>query len=389
MIIEDVVIEPASFRAGDIVTIRAKAVNDSRVNISERFEFTFKINGTRIGIFSVRLSPARQNRTFETTWEAVEGDHQLLIEVDRPRNQVIESNERNNTFQTTLSVAPDSNIISLTHLALDSQASAWQQASDALDFDISSSDNLFALLDFVKGGFNDFSKAMTSLVNRLDEVNAEWPGSFVEDNVYTPLLPHYQSITDATALINTSLEDLNLDGSVQGMRTIQEALNALAALSSDLLPLADLALASNTLGFAIDAVMEAQENFTEDGSAGDAIDTLLREVEDFGLILGDVARAFTQSTNQNTADLEDNQGETLRNLSPSTEVIITAPGANVVFEVIDSTGASILSLNAPSNSLNWSGTDNSGRPLLAETYFFRISWDGGAVADVGSMTVTE
>lgn len=389
MIIEDVVIEPASFRAGDIVTIRAKAVNDSRANVSERFEFTFKIDGTRIGIFSVRLSAARQNRTFETTWEAVEGDHQLLIEVDRPRNQVIESNERNNTFQTTLSVAPDSNIVSLTHLALDSQAIAWQQASDALDFDITSSDNLFSLLDFVKGGFNNFSKAMTSLVNRLDEVNAEWPGSFVEDNVYTPLQPHYQSISDATALINTSLEDLNLDGSIQGMRTIQDALLALAALNSDLLPLADLALASNTLGFAIDAVMEAQENFTEDGSAGDAIDTLLREVEAFGLILGDVARAFTQSTNQNTADLEDDQGETLRSLSPSTEVIITAPGANVVFEVIDSTGASVLNLNAPGNSVNWSGTDNSGLPLLADTYFFRIRWEGSLTADVGSMTVTE
>jgi len=387
LIIEDVEIVPEAFRAGDVVTIRAKVTNDSRVTVSDRFDFTVKVDGARIGIFSVRLSAARQNRTFETTWEAQEGDHQLLLEVDRPRNQVTESNERNNIFETSLSVAPDSNIISLTSSGLESQANAWQLASEALNLTVTS-DNLFALLELVQGGFNNFSKAMTSLANRLNDANNNWPGVFNSDNVFSPLLPHYRDISDAAAAINTSLENLDLDGAVQGMTLIQASLNQLAAFDSSVLPLADLAQAAQTLGFAIDAAVEAQETFNTDSGADAAIETLIREVQGFGVILGDVARSLTQSLDNNTADFEDDQGEILRSLSASTQVTINAPAGNMLFELIDSAGTSVLSLNGDSNRLNWAGTDNGGRALPAGDYFFRVSWESSTSADVGILTIT-
>ncbi len=387
LIIENVEILPESFRAGDVVTIRAQVTNDSRENVTERFDFTVKVDNVRIGIFSVRLSAARQNRVFETTWEAQEGDHELLLEVDRPRNQILEANERNNTFQTSLSVAPDSNIISLTNTGLESQGNAWQQASDALNFNVTST-NLFALLELVQGGFNNFSKAMTSLVNRLDIANSNWPGAFISDNVFGPLLPHYREISNAAAAINTSLENLDLDGAVQGMSIIQTSLNDLAAFDNAVLPLADLSQAAQTLGFAIDAAIEAQETFNTDAGADAAIDTLIREVQGFGIILADVARDLAQSANNNTAEFEDDQGQTLRALTTSTQVTITAPAGNVMFELVDSTGTAVLNLNGDSNRLNWSGTDNDGRELVSGDYSFRIRWEGSASGDVGTMTLT-
>lgn len=392
LVVENVEVNPVTPKAGQQVTIRADIVNLGREKVSDRFEATVKMDGTRLQTFRIRLT-GTQKRTIELNWEATEGDHLLEIQVDEPRDVIEERNERNNTAQVTFSVGADSNVESFTHTAITTQALAWSAASEALAISTGST-NLLLLLDLIKGAFADFSKAFTIAEAALRATSRGWPQAFVEQDAVTPLLVDYALLKSAAGQIQTGLDQLDLDSTIAAMREIETAMRNLAGFSSTLFPLGGLDEAADTLHTAIETALEAQARFG-DASQGDANASISRLIEEVALLgdgLARVGAALSLSAQTNTAQFVDDQGEPIQTLSGDFSITIRTPGPNLVFEVVDEAGTLVLSLSAPDSALTWQGLDAKGNPLRAQRYFFRVRWsaEGGTeLSDVGSLLVNE
>lgn len=393
LLIKGVDLQPSSLRAGDTLTVRAEIANGNRFDdVDKQFEVSFRINGVRISSRLVRFA-ILQKATLKFTWPAVAGSHTLRIEVDRPRNQIIESNERNNVREITFIVEPDSNVKSFTHIALSAQASAWEQAGMVLTFNASSTD-LFLLLGLLKEGFNGVAKAMNSVVVRLNGLNeVSLPGAFAKYDFFTPLFAPYSAINNAAALVQQSLDRFDLSAAITAMGNIEAALRQLALQDNPVQPLSQLEQAADALALAIEAASETQVRFGDSsrGPVDESIATLTAEMTAFGEILSKVAQALGESAQSNTVQFLDANGQSVRKLNGSIDVNISAPGAPLSFELIDRNGTSVLTLNSATNTLNWKGTNAQGQRLSAQTYFYRVQWQGNTLqgTDIGILTITD
>lgn len=389
LIVKDVEVSPLNARAQDTLTIRAVIANTGRTQVSDRIDVVIKVDDVRIVSTRVQL-PARQERAVEASWEAVEGDHTLTIEVDLPRDQVDEKDERNNRYALDFRVAPLSNVVSYTQTALLAQAIALKQVSAALVFNTTST-NLLLLLDLIKQGFDDFSKAGKALVASMQAISQAWPTAFAEADVFTPLLPYYVAINEAASVIQASLDALDLPAALAAMAQVEDALRALAQLNGPTLPLAALAQAADKLHLAIEAGSQAQERFSDSskGSVDESVLTLIDEVAAFAQVLATVGQALDQSAQANTAQFVDAQGQLVRQLSGAVEVSISTSGTSIAFELVNASGSAVLTLSADNNALSWKGTDAQGQPLAAQTYFYQVSWlnDGVLLTDVGTLAI--
>lgn len=388
LVIKDVEVSPLNARAQDTLTIRAVIANTGRTQVSDRFDVTIKVDDVRIANTRLQL-PARQERAVEASWEAQEGEHVLTIEVDA-RDQVDEKDERNNLYTLAFNITPLSDLLSYTRTALLAQATALKQVSVALAFNTSST-NLLLLLDLIKQGFDDFSKAGKALVASMQAISQAWPAAFAEADVFTPLLPYYVAINEAASLIQTSLDALDLPAALAAMSQVEDALRALAQLDGPSLPLAALAQAADTLHLAIEAGLQAQERFSDSskGSVDESVLAMIHEVGAFAQVLATVGLALDQSAQTNTAQFVDAQGQLVRQLNGAVEVNISTAGTGVSFRLVNATGNAVLTLSAADSALSWKGTDAQGHPLAAQTYFYQVSWldDGVLLTDVGMLVI--
>lgn len=389
LVVKDVDVQPLNARAQDTITIRAVIANTGRTRVDDRFEVTIKMDDVRLATTRVQL-PARQERTVEANWQAQEGEHVLTIELD-VRDQVDEKDERNNLFTLAFNVTPLSDLLSYTRTALLAQAIALEQVGAALTFNPTST-NLLLLLDLIKKGFDDFSKAGKALVASMQAISQAWPAAFADADLFTPLLPYYAAINEAAAAIQASLDSLDLPGALAAMGKVEDALRALAQLNGPTLPLSALAQAADALHLAIEAGLQAQERFSDSskGSVDEAVLAMIGQVTAFAQVLGTVAQALDQSAQVNSAQFADGQGQTVRQLNGAIEVNISASGSAITFELINAAGGTILTLSAEGGLLSWNGADGQGQSLAAQTYFYRVSWqhEGALVADVGTLSVS-
>jgi hypothetical protein len=382
LIVEEITLDPPVVKAGDPLTIRAKIVNDGRVRVEDRIDVQIKVDNVRIANLRVRLN-IRGEGSVEVSWEAVEGDHTVTVEVDAPRNQILESNERNNSLEKTFTVAPDSNLISLSRSALEAQATAWMLASEALAVKTEST-NLLLLLDLVKQGFDDFSSAIGVATATLDPLGALWPSAFAENNIYSPLTTDYRAVLLTADAIRGGLDSIDLDAVIASMVDMESAFRALAVLDSAQLPLGRLNDAANTLALANQAVLDAQQAFA-DGDASAQVADLVSEVRELSAIFSEISTAFFNVADTQTISFLDAQGEALRDLTDVSTLNISAPVAGVRFELINSRGEVVADLSTSESVLAWNLTNTQGNPVSSGTYFFRITVAG--TADVGSILV--
>jgi len=392
LIVKSIVLDPPVLRAGQTVTIRAEVVNDNRAaSVEGRFDVLFKLDGQRIANQPLILS-ATASRTTEIRWQATEGTHTLSVEVDRPRDQIKESNERNNTLEVTFSVAPDTSVLSFTHTALSAQAAAWEQASLALTFNTSST-NVTLLLNLLQAGFDDFAKAMRALASTLKTLKEQaLPQFFGTDDFFSALFVPYDDIDRAAFQVQKALKVLDFNNTVEGMKAIETSLRQLAAQASPVLPLARLEAAADNLKAAVEAAVDANAllNDPNAGDASDPIGRLLSEVSALGETLTSVAQVLAQSVTTNSARFTDAQGQPLRLLGETIDVVINVPGQMLTFELVNDRGTQQVQRSDPGNRLGWDGTDNAGKRLSSQTYFYRVRWVDGAattLADVGTLTL--
>lgn len=378
---------PPHPRAGQPVTVEVTVRNDSSATVSTAFEIVLKLDGATLDKQRLRRLSPFQRQVVRFSWQAVEGEHVLEVEID-PRDRVREADERNNERRLTLRVAPDATVGSFSRAALLAQATAWDELALAL-LAGDGTDDPFAQLTALEEAFAGAAAQMRGVASVLELFDAELPELLRDEAGFSPLSGPYRDLGTAAEAVRAGLERLDLEAAVAGLEAFEAATGELATFAGPSLPLEGLAEAAETLERVVQAAQELQARLTDSsrGPLGEPLEELFAQVDLLSAQLIAVSEGLSQVAVQRTARFLDPQGRELTALEAPVEVVIVAPAAGFSFELFNAAGQQVLGLEAQGERLTWRGQDTQGNALPSGTYFYRLRWDAGV--DLGRVTLTE
>ncbi len=389
LVVDAIGLDPEQPRAGQPVEIQVSVGNTQATTASDRFEVLIRMDGTTLSNARVLQLGPFQTQTVITTWEAVEGEHTLTVEVDR-RNAVQERNERNNEARFTFTVAADAKVESFTRRALSVQGDAWEKTGTAL-LPSAPSDNLFGQLTALKEGFDTAAKQMRYAHSTLASLRDALPTDLRSDAHFAALVAPYAAAGEAAEAAKAGLDALDLGKTITAMGELEAGLRALAAERERFPVLAGLGEAADALARAIEAARVAEEAFaaSDTGAQEDALAELFGEVELFSTQLLTVSEALAASAAEARTRFLGPEGEPLEALPRAVAVTVVAPAPGLSFDVLSAQGETIVTLETSEAALTWEATDERGHPLDPGTYFYRARWNGGSALelDLGRLTL--
>ncbi|MCR4403927.1 MAG: hypothetical protein NUW06_01295 [Candidatus Acetothermia bacterium] len=393
LVVKEVRVEPADPEPGAPVQISA-VVGNLGEGDAEAFQVQFKVDDLPLSRQRVRQLRAGRTVEVQAEWEAVEGEHRIAVEADRPLNDIEESDERNNSLQVVVTVQARTAISSLTDEITLVIGKTLRAVGEGLNFAIGS--DLFAALE---EGLRRLDGARLASANggaKLVSIGADPPGPLAQEEILRggrAVGQIFLELADSLAKVGPALQSFNLDAGIAALREAEAELLALSRLSLDRVRLGPLALAAQHLEEAAQATLALAANLS--GSSGQSLEELLAPIQAALAKAGEVIVAvateveglslhrgivFSDATNRLPA--------VYRPGEPLTIQVYGAAWLNL--EVYDPAGRLVARRVVIDDRLLWRGDDNRRRPLPAGPYFYRLTADRGAgeEKDLGRLMLT-
>ena len=394
LVVQEVRLNPTEPEPGDQIQIVAIIANVGRGDVSQSFDVRFKVDDLSIGCR--RVTRLRAGRTVEVTaqWQAVEGEHRITIEVDRPFGRIPESNEQNNSLQVLVTVRRKAAVYSITDEIILTIGESLRTTGEMFHFTIGS-DILAALDQAVEQlGRAQLLQEMAGL--KLARIGEGLPPPLSQD----PAITQGQAIGEvfrrmAAALdeATSALRSFNLDAAIAGLRKLEAGLNELSRLSFEWVWLGRLAEAAEYLEDATLVALALQESLfgssSNSGSegGGKTTDELVADFQEAlgraGDLIAAVGTRIERLRSGRGISFTDAKGQLLEEYrAGKTLNIYVSDATSLVFEVYDPMGNLVTWRRGIGERLRWRGEDSSGALLPAGEYLYKLRAYCGAGEEI-------
>ncbi len=381
---------------GDKALITFAVSNIGRGSVGQSFDVRLKLDG--VTIFRQRLRRMRPGevKEYQVQWEATAGRHQVLVEVDRPRSRVPESNERNNTASLAFEVRSKGVLYSFTDAVFTMIGTPLVRTGEMFKLDLSG--DLFAALDAGVAQLTAAQEILTDYSLQLEYADYGLPAALANAVAFVQAKRIGEVFTAMAAAIGEAaagLKGMNLNRAIGAIQRVESYLNTLAGLGFDGLNLTPLAQAATHVDKAVQIGLRLQASLFGSGSGGgtegEGEQQMEKLIQDFqkelakagDLIKGVGAQALGLPGKQGVKLLSAGS-ENPTNYRIGEPLTVQALGTGVTeleFTVYDANGAVVFTTTTSGSQLTWNGRDKSGRPLPSGRYFYRALVHRGGVIE--------
>ncbi|MGQ9478178.1 MAG: CARDB domain-containing protein [Candidatus Bipolaricaulia bacterium] len=393
LVVKAIRFSPGEPEPGEAVQINATIANVGDGDASRAFSVRFKVDEQVISRQRVRQLRAGRTVELQAEWEAVEGEHRIIVEADLPEDAVQEANERNNTLQVGLTVRRRAAISSLTDEITLTIGRSLRVTGEGLSFAIGS-DLSTALAEGLKL-LEEAKLTLSQAGSKLLGVTESLPSPLAGEPIARGGRAVGQLFLEMAASLGKlapALQGLNLEAGLAALREIEAELIALSRLEFDRVRLGPLALAAQHLEEAVEAALALWASLSSGSSSSSSGQSLgellaplqaaLEKAKEVVVALG--AQIEGLSLNRGIIFSDATTGQLPRTYHPGEPLSIQVYGAVwLAFEVYSTEGKLISRRVVVDESLQWRGEDNQGRTLPAGQYFYRLLMDRGAPSGVG------
>lgn len=398
LVVKEIQLSPAEPEPGDQVQLSATIANEGRGDVRQSFDVRFRVDDMTIARKRVMRLRAGRTIDVQAQWQAVKGEHRIVVEVDRPFGRVAESNERNNSLEIRVTVRRKAAVYSITAEVLLSVGESLQTTGGMLHFTVGS--DIFAAID---QGVEQLERAQSILDEagrKLVQLGEGLPQPLSQDGIVTAsraIGEIFQRMADSLSTVASALRSFNVNAAVVAMGELEAELNELSRLSLGGVRLARLAEAAGYIEEATQAALALQASLLGSGSAeGEkSTDELVADFQEAlgraGDLISAVGAQIAGLSASRGISFTDAQGRELREYHAGETLNIRASGAAALtLEVYDRAGRLIASPRASGDRLQWQGEGSSGSPLPAGEYLYRLRVERGAgeETDIGRILIS-
>lgn len=356
-----------------IVTI----ANEGRSMLLRSFQVSIQIGNELVhsGLVSGTLQPS-QSIEVSGTWEnPTEGEHRVRVRLD-PFDRVQESNEDNNELRTTLTVEKPQGIRSFTSPLLDGIAAGLTDAGQALQVEHSA--DTFKLISTFQSAFDTVEGAYSRSVKTLNAITSTSPEPFqtmpqmAEGERVAQL---YGSMASDFETAKTGLAQAQVQALLDAFGNIQSTSQTLATISQpefDFTPLGETSgLLEETLVEAgkLQDALKGKPNVDVEAATSKLVE-LLGQMGSIWTAVGTRIQAEREAWSAHITDLD---GNPIGRYEAGDPMVISVPPAHsLTLFVYTATGEQVYATGGPRHRLFWRGTTDSGEPLPAGAYYYRL-----------------
>ncbi|OGF52720.1 MAG: hypothetical protein A2Z21_08035 [Candidatus Fraserbacteria bacterium RBG_16_55_9] len=394
LVVERLVLDPLEPEPGVGVELKATVTNKGQARVIIGFSVYFEADDKFLSSkqISRHLDPGKQSDV-KILWTAAEGEHTLRVRVDA-FDDVVESNETNNTLETRVDVRRLEGIRSITMGLLENIGQGLQKTGQALQ--IQSSNDVAQLLNAFQVSLGTARQELSTSADRISILgqilssNLAGEGQVQSSNQVAKV---YRSTAAALDNAIQGIQRLNPQLLTDAFVQVRMSLVDLSALSiegislsgiSETVPLMDQGLEKAEQ---LQAALGGAKNVDVNAVAQDLL-TLLSQI---GVQLIHVGDGVIQTGQERAAHFSDSKGQPVSHYQSGQELKVSASDANhLKLEVFDATGKPVFTSEAEGSQLNWNGTGGDSRALLPGRYFYRltITASGSARVELGEIVVS-
>lgn len=378
----DLSVEPDPVETGRPAELVATIANEGRSTLLRAFNVDIRV-GTEIIQTELVSGPLRSNQSIEVTgtWKnPTEGEHRVRVRAD-PFDRVDEADEDNNELRTTLTVQQPRSVRSFTAPLLESMASGLNEAGQALQVEHTS--DTFQLISNFEAAFDTIGTAYKQSVRTMRAIVDPAPAPFQtmpqmargEDVVEL-----YGKMAEDFQTAKTGLAQAQVQSLLDAFKNIQSNSEQLASISR---PAFDFSRMSETSSLLDEALVEADKlkaalNGKPDVDVEAATSRLVELLRQMGDLWSQVGKTIRDGQTRWSAKITDLEGEPIGRYRAGEPLVIAVPDArSLTFSVYNAAGERVTAMGGPRDRLVWRGTNGSGDPLPAGTYFYRLRMGNG------------
>lgn len=399
-------LSPDEPEPGEAVQIVATIANVGEGDASEAFYVRFKVDDQVIARERVRQLRAGKTVEVQAEWEAVEGEHRIIVEADLPADAVQESNEKNNTLQVLVAVRRRAAIYSLTDEITLTIGKSLRLTGEGLNFALGA-DLTAALTEGLKR-LEEARLTLSQAGSKLLGIAAGLPGPLAGEPIARGgkvVGELFLAMADSLGKLAPAFQALNLEAGLAALREVEAALIALSGLEFERVRLGPLAIAAQHLEEAVAVGLALWASFSGSGSSsgstastaqslGELIAQLQAALGKAGEVVVSLGAAIEGLAANRGIIFSDARRQLPMVYRPGEPLSIRVYGAVwLAFEIYNPEGRLVTRrVVVGDEALQWQGEDNQGRALPPGPYFYRLLADRGAGAgeerDLGKLTLT-
>lgn len=377
LVVERIVFDPVEPEPGVGVEFKATITNRGKERVVVNFNVYFEIDNTFLTsrVVSTPLDPGRQVAV-KTLWTAVEGEHLLRVRVD-VFDEVPESDEANNKYETRLEVRKPEGVRSITLDLLGSVSQGLQKTGQAIQ--IQPAADIFQLLNTFQVALGIARQELITSAERISIVRqilspnlAAEPQVQASDQVATL----YRSIASAFEVAIQGIQRLNPQLLTEAFEQVRAHLVGLSALAIEGISLESVSEAVPLMDQGLEKAeqLEAALGGGKDVDVSAVAQDLVALLAQIGAILTRAGAEVMQTGQGRSANFSDSQGQPIVRYQAGQELKITVSDAQrLQWEVFDGEGQAVFTSDAQGDQLSWHGTSSDGKALSAGRYFYRLT----------------
>ena len=373
---------------GDRVEIVFAVSNIGRGAVTQSFDIRLKLDGMTI----FRWMRPGEVKEYGVEWQAIAGQHQVLVEIDR-LNRVREANERNNTASLSLDVRSKGVLYSFTDAAFTLIGTTLGRTGEMLKLKLDLSGDPFAALGAAVAQLTTAQEILADHGLQLEYADYGVPRALAGATVFVQAERIGEVFTAMATTIGelaAALKGLDLNRAMGVIQRIEDHLKTLAGLGFDGLNLTPLAQAAAHIERAVQLGQVLQTSLFSSSSGGTDQDRKRTEelIQEFQKELAK-AGDLIEGVGVQALGLPEKQGVEVKvgagggGESPAPvstgyhsgePLTVQALGAGVTgleFTVYGANGTVVSTVRTSGGQLVWSGRDSSGKPLPPGRYFYR------------------
>lgn len=397
LVVKKIQLYPAEPESGGLAQIVAKVANQGQADARQRFDVRFKVDDLTISQGRVTKLRAGQIVQVGAQWEAVEGEHQVSVDVDEPFGRVRESNEQNNSLQVSVTVRRKAAVYSITEEIMLTVGKSLQTTAEMFHFTVG--DDVFAAMDEAIRRLERAQLTLETSGLELGRKRGNLPPPLASELAITSSQAIGQVFGEMAASLGaavSALRNFNVEAAATAVEEIEAELNELARLSFDGVELEGLAEAAGYIEQAAQAALALQDvllgsDSSSEGTLDESVAELLAILGKAGDVLGSVGAQIEALVANRGIIFTDEGGQSLAAYDSGETLLIQVYGARLVMlEVYDSEGSPVAGRVVIDDRLQWEGSGNLGSLLPAGEYFYRLKADRGAgeERDIGRILIS-